>query len=208
MSAAQVVNTILSVLEFLVIIPSMWVAGSLLPRLIGWIRPGELRERLSRPFPRLVIWLALGALLTFPLLDLLGLLENWQSLVQLPTGSVNTAFGSIPEGFFSYFSIVVMVLTYLIIWGIAHRAVPRPAALGSVEWTLLILTMASLIYRFISRGILGFLQLPLPSGLGLGVNNLGIWGVFLTILVALAFLTAIVIGVNMALAGQPLKDES
>jgi hypothetical protein len=208
LSAAQVVNTILSVLEFLVIIPGLWVAGSLLPRLLGWIRPVELRERLARPFPRLVIWLALGALLTFPLLDLLGLLENWQALVQAPTGSVNTAFGSIPSGFFSYFSIVVMVLAYLLIWWAARRAVPRPVALGTVEWAFLILTAASLIYRFLSRGILGFLQLPLPSGLGLGSNNLGIWGVLLTILVALALLAAIVIGVNMALAGEPLKDES
>jgi hypothetical protein len=207
MSAAQVANTILSVLEFLVIIPGLWVAGSLLPRLIGWIRPGELRERLARPFPRLIIWLALGALLTFPLLDLLGLLENWQSLAQLPTGTVTTAFGQIPQGFFGYLSLVIMFLTYLVIWWLGRRAFPRPASLHSAERAFLILTTASLTYRFLSRGILGFLQLPLPSGLGLQANNLGIWGVFLIILVALAFLTAIVIGVNMALAGEPLSGE-
>lgn len=208
MSSAQVVNTILSILEFLVIIPGLWVAGNLLPRLIGWIHPGELRDRLARPFPRLVVWLALGALLTFPLLDLLGLLENWQSLFEIQAGSVNTAFGNIPSGFFSYFSIVVMVLIYLLIWGVARRAVPRPDGVISIEWTFLVLTTASLVYRFISRGILGFLQLPLQSGLGLQLSNLGIWGVLLIILVALALLTAIVVGINMALSGEPLKDES
>jgi hypothetical protein len=196
MGAAEVVNSILAVVEFLIIIPGLWVAGKLVPRLIGWIHPPRLREQLSRPFPRLVLWLALSSLLIYPLLDFLGLIENWQVLVSPPAGSINTSFGSIPAGSINQFSVGMMLLIYLVVWWAARRSLTRPEALGEAEWSLLILTVASLIYRFVSRGILGFLQLPLPASFGSQTN--------LAVVVALALLAVIVVGMNMALEE---KDE-
>lgn len=204
MPALQVLNAVLAVIELLVIIPGLWIAGKLLPKVIGWVRPESLRAQLSRPAARLVIWLGLGALFTYPMLDLLGLLGSWPAFITPSSGSYPTVFGAIPSNSLAELSIGIIVLTYLVVGWAAGRWISRPAEIDGVEWTFLVLTAASLIYRFISRGMLGFLQLPLtPSTSTL---NMGTWGFVLAVGVGLALLAIIVIGVNMAMAEHPLED--
>jgi hypothetical protein len=205
MDPAQILNLILTVLDFLLIIPGLWVAGKLLPRLIGWVKPAGLQDQLSRPLPRLILWLGLGTLFTFPMLDLLGIVGSWPAFVTPSSGSFSTAFGTAPGNSVTVFSIVIMVLIYLPIWLLGRR-IFRATQLDGVEWNFIVLLFASLVYRFISRGILGFLQLPVPSTVGF-LGNLGTAGFYLAVVVGLALLAVIVVGMNMAMDNQPMNDE-
>jgi hypothetical protein len=206
MPAAQILNIVLTVVDFLLIIPGLWVAGKLLPKLIGWIKPVALQEQLSRPLPRLILWLGLGTLFTYPLLDLLGIVGSWPAFVTPSSGSFATAFGTVPGNSVTVFSIVIMVLIYLPIWWAGMRMLTVAADLDGVEKNFIVLLFASLVYRFISRGILGFLQLPVPSTVGF-LGNLGTAGFLLAVVVGLVLLAVIVVGINMALDKQPMQDE-
>jgi hypothetical protein len=206
MPALQILDTVLAVIEFLLIIPGLWVAGKLLPQLIDWVRPEGLRAQITRPTARLIIWLGIGTLFTYPLLDIVGLAGSWPAFITPSSGSYPSIFGAIPSNSLAELSIVILVLIYLGVGAAMRQMISRPKEIGGLEWTFIVLTAASLIYRFVSRGILGFLQLPLSSTSTSVSLNLGSWGFILAAAVGLALLAVIVIGLNMALAEHPLED--
>ncbi len=162
MDTAQLVQQAFSILNAIAIIPGMWLAGRLLPRLITALRPANLRDQLSRPFPRLVIWLSMGALFTLPLTDIFGWLVTFVTLITPGNSQVTTAFGPVPAPVFNVASEILMLVIYGLVLVYAQDLVPHLKTLDQWERIFVVLAVASLIYRLIDRTVQGLIQISAP----------------------------------------------
>jgi hypothetical protein len=196
-----------NVLAILAFIVGLWMAGRLLPRVLAWIRTRELRDQLARPPARVLLWVALGALLSFPLIDGVGWLANLVNVLLAPStsGEFSTALGSVSTRVYSSFPLALAFGVYWVTFWLGQEFLSMPGRFTRTERIFLILSVASLVYR----GIHGIfpqvftLQLPLP----LVQQNYGVAGFLAETAIGFALLGIILVGLNRVLPNHPLSGK-
>jgi hypothetical protein len=183
------------------------MAGRLLPRVLAWIRARELRDQLSHPPARVLLWIALGALLSFPLIDLVGWLANLVNVILVPStgGEFSTALGSVSTRVYSSFPLLLAFGVYWITFWLAQGFLALPGRFTRTERTILILTVASLVYRGIHGVFPQVFTFHLPTALVL--QNYGVAGFLAETAIGFAILAAILIGLNRVLPNHPLSGK-
>lgn len=200
------INPVLNILVILGAIVGLWMAGILLPTVITGIHSESLREIISHPFAKIILWAALGALFALPLIDIVSWLGNLVNIVLESQGgsNVSTVLGMISPQVYSSFFLFLMLAVYGLTLWLAKDYLPAHGQFNQVERYFIILSIASLIYREIQIGFtqIFFFQLPNQN-----VQNYGITGFMLEILIGFAILAVILVGLNRFLPNHPASGE-
>jgi hypothetical protein len=200
------ISSVLNILAIVGFFAGLWIAARLLPALIAWIHTAYPTDRLYRPLSRTILWLAAGALFSFPLFDLLGWLGNLANiaLVHSSGNGYSTLLGSISLPVYLSFSLFLMLLIYGLIIYLAVDFISLPGRFDRTLRILLVLSVASLVNRGVFTVfdmIFGF-QLPNLNF----QQDFGVAGFLAEILLGLVVLTMILIGLNKRFPGaQPRK---
>ncbi len=197
-------NPVFSILAILATITGLTIAGILLPNMISWIRNDHFRALLSRQFARLVVWISLGTLFSFPLIDFISGLRN---LVQIITPSSNpftTSFGTVSLQAFSAFPFLLLILVYGSIYWLSGNYLISEAPLNRVERFFIISGVASLVYRGINNLFSYIYSMNLPLNVQ---QNYGFTGFAIQWLIGLLLLIAILGGLNYYLPNHPVSGQ-
>ncbi len=109
------IGPIFNVLAILCIITGLYIAGRLLPTFITWLHSSFPINLLSRAIPKTILWLALGALFTSPLMDVVSSLSLLINVTLLPQGGGEFTFmlGTVPTQIYFIFPLILMVVVYV-----------------------------------------------------------------------------------------------
>lgn len=195
-------NPLFSILAILATIAGLAIAGLLLPKVISWIRNDHFRTLLSRPFARLVLWISLGALFSFPLIDFITWLRNLVQIVALSSAPFTTSFGPVSLPAFSAFPLVLVILVYGSIYWLTRNYLRTDAQVSPVERFFIISSIASLVYRGINNVFSYIFSMNLPLS---AQPNDGFAGLALQWLIGLLLLIVILGGLNVYLPNHPVS---
>jgi hypothetical protein len=201
MNANTWLNPVLGILSILATIAGLAVAGILLPTVISWIRNEHFRRLLSRPFARLILWISLGTLFSFPLIDFIIWLGTLVPVIS-PSSAPSSTKGYISLQVFSYFLFILLILVYGSIYWLSRNYLKSKDPLNRIGRFFIISSVASLVYRGIN-GLFSFipaLDLPLNAQ-----QNAGFTGFVIQFLIGLVFFIAVLAGLNTFLPGHPLS---
>ena len=97
---------ILNILAIFCIITGLYIAGRLLPTFVTWLHSFFPENLFSHQIPKTILWLALGALFTSPLLDFVSTLGWLINVTLLPQGGgeFTSMLGTVPIADLFYFS--------------------------------------------------------------------------------------------------------
>jgi hypothetical protein len=205
MDAIYWIYSIMSILAILFIIVGLWIAGKFLPACINWIHPKVNNDLLSRPFAKIILWLALGGLFTLPLLDILRWLGNFANIVFIPVGQGGDGFttflGLIPIRVYYGFYLILMLAIYGIVVWFTIDYLSTPGQFNQTERIFIILSVASLVYHGVSNIFNYIFSFQLPSGLV--QQNYGIPGFVFEVVVGFVILFLILFGLTRFLPSNP-----
>ncbi|MDD5371656.1 MAG: hypothetical protein PHQ40_21455 [Anaerolineaceae bacterium] len=198
------IANLLAILAFTV---GLWMAGRLLPRVLAWIRVRELRDQLSQMPARVLLWIALGALLSSPLIDGVSWLANLVNVLLAPStgGEFSTALGSVSIRVYASFPLFLAFGVYWVTLWLGQEFLGLPGRFTRTERTFLILTVASLVYRGIHGIFPQVFTFQLPTAIV--QQNCGVAGFLVETAIGFALLAAIMVGLNRALPSHPLSGK-
>jgi hypothetical protein len=196
MLAIQIINTIFYILNFLAVIPGLWIAGLLLPSIISWIQVEQIKILISKGPGRYILWIALGQLFSWPILDILGWIHGWTQ-INNPGGEYPSIIGYIPGSALTIVPLALCFLVYgAVIWIL--RSIWRYAERDKrVERISMVFCLASLVYHLVvgTSERLWLFQLPNP----LSQANIGAAGALIGTVLGLIVLAIILLILNMSL---------
>ena len=201
------ISPLWNILAILAFIAGLWMAARLLPALIAWIHSAYPTGLLYRPLARTILWLAAGALFSFPLLDLVSWVGNLASIAlgQSSSGKFSTMLGTVSTSVYLSFSLLLMLLVYGIILYLAVDFISLPGRFDRTQRILLVLSVASLVYQGVFRVIDMVFAFQFPI---LNVQqNYGVAGFLAEILLGLVVLTVILIGLNRVIPKHPVSNK-
>lgn len=198
-------SPMLSILALLSVIVGLWVAGRLLPTVMVWLKSKYPNRLLSSQFSRITLWIALGALFTLPLLDLISWLRNLISVLLIPQsgGAFSTMFGTVSPQIYLLFPLLLMTAIYIIILYYGNDFLSKSRQFHQIERFFIVLTIASLVYRGINTIFAQVLSFQLPL-----INiqqNYGAIGYLLEVLVGGVIFIIILFGLNQFLSTHPMR---
>jgi hypothetical protein len=192
-----------NVLAILAFIVGLWMAGQLLPRMLAWIRARELRDQLSQMPARVLLWVALGTLLSSPLIDGVSWLANLVNVLLAPStgGEFSTALGSVSTRVYASFPLFLAIGVYWVTLWLGQAFLALPGRFTRTERVFLILTVASLLYRGIHGIFPQVFTFHLPTPLV--QQDYGVAGFLVETAIGFALLAAILVGLNRVLPNHP-----
>jgi hypothetical protein len=201
------VSSILNILAVLGIIVGLWIAGRLFPALLTWLHSENRNGLFSRPLVKILLWLALGAFFTLPLLDFVGWLGNLVNVAFAPQegGEFSTILGTVTGRVYSIFPLFLMLAVYGIIVYLAKDYISIPGHFNQTERIFIVFGIASLVYQGVHNifsQVFSF-QLPIINVM----QNYGLLGYLIEVLVGIAILTEILIGINRLLPNHPARSK-
>jgi hypothetical protein len=180
----------------------LWIAGRLLPAFITLLHLESRNELLPRPLVKILLWLALGALFTQPLLDFVGWLGNLVIALQPQAeGEFSTILGTVTGQVYAGFHLILMLAIYGVIVYLAKNYLLKVGQFSQTERIFIVLSIGSWVYR----GVLNIFtqvysfQFPIFNVM----QNYGLFGFLIEVLVAIVILTGILIGLNRFLPTHP-----
>jgi hypothetical protein len=203
------IGPIFNILAIFGIITGLYIAGRLLPTFFTWLSSFFPENLLSRQIPKTILWLALGALFTSPLLDIvstIGLLIN-VTLSPQRGGEFTTALGTVPSQVYFLFPLILMVVVYMttIIFGIKYAT--SLTQFHRTERIFILLVIASLVFGVVNSVFTQVLSFQIPFLASR--QNLGIPGYLIEVAIGFLILVIILIGLDRILSNHPAsKDEN
>jgi hypothetical protein len=193
----QLGNLILSSMSVFAFIAGLWIARSVLPRLVGLISPNNQQLILSQPIIRTTLWLAIGSLISLPLEDIVRFLSYLVGIVLIPSQTFSTVLGLVPGLAYYAFSL----LTMLLIYGIAilfyrSEQLLILTSLNAAERLLIFFSSASLVLRGIQSVFNVVFAFPYSPHVYL--EYIGITGFLIEIFIGVLILGLIYIGFQLA----------
>lgn len=193
----QLGNLVLSSMSVFAFIAGLWIARSVLPRLVGLISPNNQQLILSQPIIRTTLWLAIGSLISLPLEDIVRFLSYLVGIVLIPSQTFSTVLGLVPGLAYYAFSL----LTMLLIYGIAilfyrSEQLLILTSLNAAERLLIFFSSASLILRGIQSVFNVVFAFPYSPHVYL--EYIGITGFLIEIFIGVLILGLIYIGFQLA----------
>jgi hypothetical protein len=200
-------NPILSILALLCAIVGLWIAGRLLPSVIVWLKSRYPDSLLSGRFSRIALWIALGAIFTFPLLDFISWIRNLVSVILIPQSEAtfSTMFGTVSPQIYLLFPLLLMTAIYGIIFYYGNDYISKSKQFHPIDRIFIVLTIASLVYQgiyTIFAQVVAF-QLPLFNV----QQNYGAIGYLVQLLVGGVVFLIILFGLNRFLPDHPLSKQ-
>lgn len=199
MNMLSALPIILTILQLGAIVASLWAGGRLLRTLEAFLPSGRTRTRLSRAFIRLIVWIGTSMLFLLPFLDLLGLVRDWVEIsVSRPV--------IIPQIDTFLFSLILLAVVYGSVLWITRKNLPDIPEIHPVERLLLVLSVASLVYRSISMTVSQFYFLQyLPF---VQQRDYGTAGFVTAVFIGLLIYTAILFGLNYVIFSRTTDSEN
>lgn len=171
MPTANMTTAISTVARILAVLPGLWFAGQLLPRIINVLPAWVVELIRSRGFMRFAFWLILGSLFTAPLTDLISFLSSLPVIFSPASWSIQEpftlGFGSAPVAWYLILNDVVTLIVYgFIIWvGQRFLEAQRRREIESFEMSIIetafiLSTGGAVVNRTVWMTVLGSMELP------------------------------------------------
>jgi hypothetical protein len=171
MPSANVVWAISTVARVLAIVPGLWFAGQLLPRIVAALPAWAAELVRPRGSIRFAFWLILGSLFTAPLIDLISFLfslteifsaANWSAQQPFTAG-----FGSVPFPLYLILNDLVTLAAYgLAVWA-GWRFLEKQRARGNepfemsaIETAFVLMAGGAVVDRAVSLTMLASMEVP------------------------------------------------
>ncbi len=175
MPPANLAEEIHTVALVLAILPGLYFAGQLLPRIVDALPAWAAELVRSRDSIRFAFWLILGSLLAAPLIDLISFISsliqlfspaNWSGQSRFTAG-----FGSVPIAWYWMLTDLGTLAVYgLVVW-VGRRFLEEQRARGNEPFemsaieTAFVLTMGgAVVNRGMSTMMLASMEIPLSVG--------------------------------------------
>lgn len=194
-SVYQSLNFVFSLLGFLVIFPALWISRRLLPALLEWARVKPLQGFVASPSGKLILWLALGGFLTFPMMDLISWFTYLIQAIAPNTGQVTTIFGSVSASVYTLVPLIVMLVVYGVVLLASRRLWTAPGRISPIERFFMAAGFASLAYHAVQEQPQRLLFLAVPTPLV--QKDLGVSGMLLGWVLGLALLGICLLVLNL-----------
>ena len=171
MPSANVVWAASTIARVLAIVPGLWFAGQLLPRIVDALPSWAAELVQSRGPIRFAFWLMLGSLFTAPLIDLVAFLfslteiftpANWSAQRPFTAG-----FGSVPFAWYLILSDLVTLAVYgLAVWA-GRRFLEEQRARGTkpfemsvIETAFVLMLGGAVVNRAVLLTVLASMEVP------------------------------------------------
>lgn len=205
MSILHWVNILLQVIQIFAVIAGFWIAGTFLPGLVSFFNIRATRPYRPIPVVRIMLWIALSTLFTFPMIDFLSWIGNLFRITITTPDQFSTPLGTVPLQVYSALPFVLLTFVYLVVIVVSQSFLSQP---GEFNWTqrlLLILATASLVYRGIYNTISQVFNLLSP--LSNVQRNFGVPGFLIELLVGVILLMVILFSINQILPESTKSSE-
>jgi hypothetical protein len=200
-------SPILNILAILAVIAGLYISGKFLPSLIAWVHIKNPSSPLLSQFPKIIIWLALGALFTAPLLDLINAFSILINVTLAAQGASEYPFllGTVSPRVYFLFPLLLMLGVYALIIYFGKDYISSSKQFRQTERTFIILAIASLIFSAINSVFTQVLSFQAPF---LNVQqNFGLVGYLVEILIGIVILAVILFGLNRLLSNHPASRQ-
>jgi hypothetical protein len=192
----QLGNLVLSSMSVFAFIAGLWIARSVLPRLVGLISPNNQQLILSRPIIRTILWLAIGSLISLPLEDIVRFLSNLLGIVLIPSQTFSTVLGLVPGPIYYAFQLLLILLIYgITLLFYRKEQLLILTSLNAAERLLIFFSSASLILRGIQSVFNVVFAFPYSPHVYL--EYIGITGFLIEIFIGVLILGLIYIGFQL-----------
>jgi len=201
------VGPIFNILAILCMITGLYIAGRLLPTFVTWLHSLFPENLFSRQIPKTILWLALGALFTSPLLDFVSSL-GWLINVTLSPqggGEVTSMLGTVPIQIYFIFPLILMVVVYVTVTIFGIKYVNSLTQFHQTDRIFILLAIASLTFgvtNSVFTQVFSF-QVPFLTN----SKNFGIPGYFIEVAIGIVILIMILIGLNRILSNHPVSED-
>jgi hypothetical protein len=188
------ISWIFNLLGILGVVAGLWLARGVLPDLLSWLESEDRKDLLTHRATKIILWLALGSLFSLPFFDILDALAGLASYFLVPANEFALFMGMISTMVFLGVHIILKVIVYGVILYFAMDYIVTPGRFTQFTRTLVVLSLAGLVYRSFEMiiNVVSTFQFPgvnLQPG-GLSAQNLPL------VFIGLAFIAVILVVLN------------